>query len=161
MVELHIDFRATSNNWRRGRTPYNMTDTNSSPQVEHKSPRSSAEWTTFSIAVLILSAIIGLVLFQWLTQKNQPPMLSVTRQSEIRQAPGQFYVPFSVTNTGGETAESVQVIAELRINGKIEEVGEQQIDFLSSGETEEGAFVFSRDPRNVELVVRVASYKLP
>jgi uncharacterized protein (TIGR02588 family) len=53
------------------------------------------------------------------------------------------------------------VIAELRINGKIEEVGEQQIDFLSSGETEEGAFVFSRDPRNVELVVRVASYKLP
>jgi uncharacterized protein (TIGR02588 family) len=53
------------------------------------------------------------------------------------------------------------VIAELSINGKVEEDGEQQIDFLASGETEEGAFVFSRDPRQGELVVRVASYKLP
>jgi uncharacterized protein (TIGR02588 family) len=53
------------------------------------------------------------------------------------------------------------VIAELRINGEVEESGEQQIDFLASGEMEEGAFVFSRDPRKGELVVRVASYKLP
>jgi uncharacterized protein (TIGR02588 family) len=88
-------------------------------------------------------------------------VLSITRQSDIREAPGQFYVPFSVTNSGGETAESVQVMAELRINGEVEEAGEQQIDFLASGEKEEGAFVFSRDPRQGELVIRVASYKLP
>jgi uncharacterized protein (TIGR02588 family) len=43
----------------------------------------------------------------------------------------------------------------------VEESGEQQIDFLASGEKEEGAFVFSRDPRQGELVMRVASYKLP
>ncbi len=138
-----------------------MTDIDSSPQIEQKPSRSPAERTSFTIALGILSAIIGLVLYQWLTQKNQPPVVSVTRKSEIREVPGQFYVPFSVTNTGGETAESVQVIAELRINGKVEEVGEQQIDFLSSGETEEGAFVFSRNPRSSELVLRVASYKLP
>jgi len=133
----------------------------SSPQVEQKPPRSPAEWTTFGIALLILVAIVGLVVYKWFTQKNEPPVLSVKPNSEIREAPGQFYVPFSVTNTGGETAESVQVIAELSINGEVEESGEQQIDFLASGEMEEGAFVFSRDPRKGELVVRVASYKLP
>jgi uncharacterized protein (TIGR02588 family) len=138
-----------------------MKDSDFSSEVQQKLPRSPAEWTTFSIALLILVAVIGLVVYEWLTQKNQPPVLSVTRQGEMRQAPGQFYVPFSVTNTGGETAESVQVIAELSINGKVEEDGEQQIDFLASGETEEGAFVFSRDPRQGQLVVRVASYKLP
>lgn len=138
-----------------------MKDTDSSPQVGQKPPRSPAEWTTFSIALFIVAVIVGLVLYKWLTQKNQPPELSVTPHSQIRQAQGQFYVPFSVTNTGGETAESVQVIAELRINGEIEEAGEQQIDFLASGEKEEGAFVFSRDPREGELVVRVASYKSP
>jgi uncharacterized protein (TIGR02588 family) len=138
-----------------------MKDTDSSPQSEQKLPRSRAEWTTFSIALFILAVIVGLVLYKWLTQKNQPPVLSITRQSDIREAPGQFYVPFSVTNTGGETAESVQVMAELRINGEVEEAGEQQIDFLASGEKEEGAFVFSRDPRQGELVIRVASYKLP
>ena len=138
-----------------------MNDTDASPQVEQKQKRSPAEWTTFSIALLILTAIVGLVIYKWLTQKNQPPVLSISSSSEVREAPGQYYVPFSVTNTGGETAESVQVIAELRINGDVEESGEQLIDFLASGEKEEGAFVFSRNPRQGELVVRVASYKRP
>ena len=138
-----------------------MNDTDASPQVEQKQKRSPAEWTTFSIALLILAAIVGLVIYKWLTQKNQPPVLSISSSSEVREAPGQYYVPFSVTNTGGETAESVQVIAELRINGDVEESGEQLIDFLASGEKEEGAFVFSRNPRQGKLVVRVASYKRP
>ena len=139
-----------------------MNDTDASPQdVTDKPPRSPAEWTSFGIALLILATIVGLVVYQWLTQKNQPPILSVSTSSEMRQVPGQFYVPFEVKNIGGETAESVQVIAELRIDGEVEESGEQQIDFLASGETEEGAFVFSRDPRQGELSMRVASYKLP
>ncbi|HEY9653071.1 MAG TPA: TIGR02588 family protein [Coleofasciculaceae cyanobacterium] len=138
-----------------------MSDIDSSPQVEQKPPRSAAEWISFSIALVILAIIIGLIAYQWATQKHQPPVLSVTPNPEIREAPGQFYVPFSVTNTGGETAESVQVMAELKINGTVEETGEQQIDFLASGETEEGAFVFSRDPREGQVTVRVASYKLP
>lgn len=134
----------------------------------HKSSRQSkrrhrvlAEWVTFAIASLIVAILIGLVLFIWITQDNQPPVLAVTRDQAIREAQGQYYVPFTVTNSGGGTAESVQVIGEFRLNGEVKEEGEQQIDFLSSGEKEEGAFVFSRDPRDGELVVRVASYKLP
>lgn len=138
-----------------------MRDIDSSPQVKQRPPRSAAEWISFSIALFILAIVIGLIVYQWATQKNQPPVLSVTSNPEIREVPGQFYVPFSVTNTGGETAESVQVMAELKIDGTVEETGEQQIDFLASGETEEGAFVFSRDPRGGQLSVRVASYKLP
>lgn len=138
-----------------------MKDTDLPAQVEEKPLRSPAEWISFSIALLILTAVVGLVVYQWITQKQEPAMLSVTQKNEVQRTPGQFYVPFSVTNTGGETAELVQVIAELRINGKVEETGEQHIDFLSSGETEEGAFVFSRNPREGEVIVRVASYKLP
>ncbi len=135
-------------------------DSNSSQQ-QQRPPRSLAEWVSFAIATCILALLVGLVLYDWATQKNQPPLLSVTPKSEIRQAEGQFYVPFEITNTGGETAESVQIIAELSVNGKVEESGEQQIDFLSGGEKEEGAFVFTRNPQDGELIVRVASYKLP
>jgi uncharacterized protein (TIGR02588 family) len=138
-----------------------MNNTDSSQEVGQKPPRSSAEWITFGIALLILAAVVGLVIYKWLTQKNEPPVLSISSSSKIREAPGQFYVPFEIKNTGGQTAESVQVIAELRINGEVEESGEQQIDFLASDEKEEGAFVFSRDPRKGELSVRVASYKSP
>ncbi|WP_445173237.1 TIGR02588 family protein [Microcoleus sp.] len=128
---------------------------------EQQQKRTPAEWVTFAIACSILSILIGLVLYNWLTKKQEPPIISVTRNTPIRQTQGQFYVPFTVTNTGGETAESVQIIAELRVNGEVLETGDQQIDFLSSGETQEGAFIFSRNPSQGQLIVRSSSYKLP
>ncbi|WP_138497384.1 TIGR02588 family protein [Nostoc sp. PA-18-2419] len=123
--------------------------------------RSLAEWVTFSIASFILAIIVSLVGYTWVIEKNQPPIISVTKKEVIREIDGQFYVPFEVVNTGGDTAESVQIMAELLIDGKVAESGEQQIDFLSSGESEEGAFVFSQNPRQGKLNLRIASYKLP
>lgn len=134
-----------------------MSENNNQQQQK----RTPAEWITFAIACSILSILIGLVLYNWLTKKHEPPIISVTRNTPIRETQGQFYVPFTVTNTGGETAESVQIIAELRVNGEVLESGDQQIDFLSSGETQEGAFIFSRNPSQGQLIVRSSSYKLP
>jgi len=55
----------------------------------------------------------------------------------------------------------VQVVAQLRVNGKVEATGEQKIDYLSKGETENGAFVFDCNPNQGELILRVSSYQLP
>ncbi|MEA5503377.1 TIGR02588 family protein [Halotia wernerae UHCC 0503] len=128
---------------------------------QQESKRSFAEWMTFSIASLILAGIVSLVGYIWLNDKNQPPIISVTNKQTIREIDGQFYVPFEVVNTGGDTAESVQIIAELQINGKVVETGEQQINFLSRDEKEAGAFVFSQNPSQGKLILRVSSYKLP
>lgn len=122
--------------------------------------RSPAEWVTFAIASAILLGVVGLVLFDWLGTSDIPPQLSVT-QGNIRTAGEQFYVPFTVENTGGETAQSVQIIAELMVNGETVEDGEQQIEFLSGGETEDGEFIFTEDPASGELTLRVASYTAP
>ncbi|MEG4811595.1 TIGR02588 family protein [Microcoleus sp. F8-D3] len=138
-----------------------MSESNNEQQNEQQKKRTPAEWVAFAIACSILSILIGLVLYNWVTKKEEPPVISVTRNTPVRETQRQFYVPFAVTNTGGETAESVQIIAELRVNGEVVESGDQQIDFLSSGETQEGAFIFSRDPRQGELIVRSSSYKLP
>ncbi|MEO0375683.1 MAG: TIGR02588 family protein [Cyanobacteria bacterium P01_A01_bin.17] len=110
---------------------------------------------------LVLSIIVGLVVYLWVSDhKHQPPILQVTT-AEIRKTAEQYYVPFTVANAGGNTAESVQVIAELRIDGTIVEAGEQTINFLSSQEKVEGAFIFTQDPQQAHLTVRVASYKKP
>ncbi|MBW4612226.1 MAG: TIGR02588 family protein [Desmonostoc vinosum HA7617-LM4] len=130
------------------------------PTESQKPQRTLAEWVTFITASLILAVIVGLVGYTWLNENNQPPKLAVTKKI-IEKIDGQFSVPFEVINTGGETAESVQIIAELEIDGKVTESGEQQIDFLSSGETEAGAFLFSKNPEQGQLTLRVASYKSP
>ncbi|MBD2035388.1 TIGR02588 family protein [Leptolyngbya sp. FACHB-321] len=132
------------------------------PQPNQPQPRSRAELITFGIASLLLATVVGLVGYTWLDeQQQQPPLLSVLNTEPIRAAKGQFYVPITVTNSGGDTAESVHVLAELRIGGTIVETGTLEIDFLSSKEEAEGAFIFSRDPRQGQLSLRVASYKLP
>jgi uncharacterized protein (TIGR02588 family) len=124
-------------------------------------PSTPAEWISLAIAALLLSGIVALVGYLWVNeQQQQPSILQVTR-AQTRQAEGQFYVPFAVKNTGGETAEAVQVIAELQMNGTTIEAGEQIIDFLSSEETAEGAFVFTQNPQQGTLIIRVASYQAP
>jgi uncharacterized protein (TIGR02588 family) len=122
--------------------------------------RISAEQITLAIATLVVLTLVGLILLSWITQSNQPPVLMVEQQA-LREAEGHYYVPFKITNQGGETASSVQVVGELKIKGDVAESGEQQIDFLSGGESEEGAFIFVQDPREGEFTIRVASYSLP
>ncbi len=119
-----------------------------------------AERISFLIASAILVSVLGTVVYLWVRDRNsQPPLLEITSTIETRQ--GKYYVPFTVVNTGDETAAAVQVIAELRINGVVVEWREQTIDFLSSQEEKEGAFIFMREPRSNELTVRTASYQVP
>ncbi|BDA68433.1 hypothetical protein RIVM261_021120 [Rivularia sp. IAM M-261] len=132
-----------------------LNNTNEQPK------RTIAEWITFGAATCILSGIVGLVIYTKLTDKQQAPILSVQTKEAIRQANGKYQVPFEITNDGDKTAESVQILAELKVNNEVEQTGEQQIDFLSSREKEEGAFIFDTDPNKGELKIRVASYKLP
>ncbi len=122
---------------------------------------STAERVSFVLALAILIGIIGSVGYLWVSDRNQtPPALQVsTGDTEQRQA--SYYVPFTVTNLGGKTAATVQVIAELRVNNEIVEWGEQTVDFLSREEEAAGAFVFVRNPTEGELIVRVASYSEP
>ena len=136
-----------------------MAQSHSSRQP-HKTNRSFAEWVTFYLSLTVLGLIIGLVVFSWVRESDRPPILSVNLTSPIQEIEGQFYLPYTVKNTGDQTAESVEVVAELSW-GDQKQTGTQQIDFLSGGETSSGAFIFSHDPQHGNLMTRIASYKLP
>jgi uncharacterized protein (TIGR02588 family) len=130
-------------------------------QPPENKPQSRAEWISLGLSSFVLAIVVGLVIYLWVSDhKRQPPVLQVTT-AKVRKVAEQYYVPFTVTNSGGETAESVQVIAELRAGDTVLEAGEQTIDFLSSQEKSEGAFIFAQDPQQAQLMVRVASYSKP
>jgi uncharacterized protein (TIGR02588 family) len=137
-------------------------NTQSEPiQGQEQSGRSLAEWLTFCISAAILSTVTGLVLYIWLGKQSQPPILSVTYEKTIRESDGQFYVPFVLKNKGGETVESVRIFATLKMANGIEESGEQEVDFLSSGEVQNGSFIFSANPTKGKINIRVTSYREP
>ena len=122
--------------------------------------RSQAEKVSFSISLSIVSAIVALICYIWITGDSSPPILSVTT-AQIRQAEQQYYVPFTVSNFGGETANSVEITAQLFIDSETIETGRQQVDFLSRQEKRSGEFIFSQDPKLGKLTIRVAGYKQP
>ena len=128
----------------------------SSPQT-----RSPWKWLPFGVASLFLLTLIGLVIYADFLNQNRPPVLTVEVIGPFRAVDEQFYVPFTVANEGGESAEAIQIVAELRLEGETNETGEQQIASLSGGETMQGSFVFSHDPSQGDLVLRVASYREP
>jgi uncharacterized protein (TIGR02588 family) len=137
-------------------------DSADEPDSNTRQPRSLAEQVSFGIASVVLASLIGAVCYLGLWKREQAPANPIiTREQPLFKLSNQYHVPFELTNQGDVTAEAVQVIAELRSGGEVVETGEQQIDFLSSHETESGTFIFSRDPLQGELVIRVASYKDP
>lgn len=118
------------------------------------------EQVSFALSLVVLLAVLGGARYLWVCDRNpDPPTLEIS--SDVEQRQGKYYVPFTVTNIGEETAATVQVVAELRVDGELVEWGAQEIDFLSRKEEAEGSFIFVRNPTEGELVVRVASYSRP
>lgn len=134
----------------------------SQTETSSESPkqRNCAEWVTFFTSSGVLLVLIGLILYDWLLTQQSPPILQVTPQSVVEIRQEQFYQPFVIKNVGGSFAESVQIIASLSIDSPDTlEVGEQEISFLAAGEEKSGYFIFTHDPREGELTMRVASYR--
>jgi uncharacterized protein (TIGR02588 family) len=123
------------------------------------SKRSLAEKVSFSISLFLLSIIVALICYTWIAGDTNPPILSITTE-KTREVNQQYYVPYTVTNSGGKTATSVEIRAEL-VTPETTQVGRQEIDFLSRQETQSGEFIFDRSPQAGKFTVRVASYQEP
>ena len=135
--------------------------TNAADSLEGRRARSLAEWITLSLSTLILTAIVGLVLYDWQLSKSLPPAFQVEMTETTRLTENRYYVPFTLHNIGGRIARTVQVVAVLHLPNDSDETGEQQFDFLSGNERKKGEFVFEHNPQTGELIIRVASFGLP
>lgn len=120
--------------------------------------RTTAEWVTFAIASALLATLAGFVVAE--IPGGDPPPAPVAEVRAVSERGGRFYVMVEVENRGEQTAESVQVSGTLTVDGQ-EQEGDQSIDFLSGGETEELELVFDDDPADGDLEVRVTGYLLP
>lgn len=127
---------------------------------EPRRRRDAAERVVVAVAGAVLLAVAGAIGWLWV-QPRDPAQLNVGPPEVLRQVDGQRYVSAVVRNDGDETAEAVQVVAELSVDGEVVADGEQVVDFLSGGETQEVIFVFDITAPDPEILLRVASYSVP
>ncbi len=120
--------------------------------------RTSAEWTTFAVAVAILLALMGAIVLAAVRSHDEARPVAVIERTQ-RVGDG-FHVTVMVKNEGDKAAEAVQVVASLKLNGETTE-GDQTVDFLAGGDEEELVFVFADNPDSGELSVEVSGFTVP
>lgn len=121
--------------------------------------RSVAEWASFALAATLVLAVIG-VLATGMVGDARPaaPVVHLDGPA-ARRGPG-CEVRVWVRNAGDLTAANVQVVATLKVDGRVLE-GEQTVDFLPGGGEQRLFFAFPADPDDGKLEVDVRSFAEP
>lgn len=129
---------------------------------ESSSERTAAERITFLASLAVLVAILLLALWAGMRTGDGEPVIAIDiHLDQMSSDESGFYVPVTVTNTGGETAQDVVITGELDIKEDQPEFAEATFNFLAGGESEQAVLIFSTDPTSGVLIVRPTSFVVP
>lgn len=125
-------------------------------------PPASPKWELL-LAVLggaVVLALLAFLAYQALAVSDTGPQLSAA-VSKVERAGDHFVAHVRVDNDGNEAARDVNVSGELSANGKTLQEASTTISYLPPTSFRRAALLFTKDPRQVKLTVRVAGYELP
>lgn len=119
------------------------------------------EWVIFAIGLILVVSTLGYLIYDATTVSETPPSMEF-QLGETQQQNQQFIVPVSVTNKGGQPAETVQIEVVLERSGEELETAEFEIAFLPRGATRSGWVTFKTDPRKADrITTRAIGYEKP
>jgi uncharacterized protein (TIGR02588 family) len=119
-----------------------------------------SEWIVAGVGLLLVSGVIGFLLYEVFTGSRLPPDVRLSVESVDQTASG-FLVRITAVNEGGTTAEGVIVEAELRSGTEPVERSRTTIDYLPPRSEKKAGLFFTRDPRQLDLQVRSLGYEEP
>lgn len=114
---------------------------------EQAEGRTTAEWVTLAVSLLIALTVVGLLVYDFVAVGNDPPLIHVEPDySALRQEEGHYYLPITVTNQGGQTAEDVTIHFVLQPPDSPSESTDVTIRFMAPGERAAAALIFRTNP---------------
>jgi uncharacterized protein (TIGR02588 family) len=119
------------------------------------------EWIVFSLSLVLITAILGYLVYQTATYQSGSPDLGVSYVHDPSpHAPYRYFI--RIRNDGQETAEEVQIELVLEKDGAELESAAMSIPYSPKKSTREGWVNFSKNPSDADtLYARVVSYKRP
>jgi uncharacterized protein (TIGR02588 family) len=125
--------------------------------------RNAAEWVTLTVSIVILAVFIGAAFYeQFALTEPSGAILRVELQLDQAERRGdRFYVPFEVTNTGGDPASDVAVRFEVRQAEEVIEESDMVVPFVPSDGVEAGEAVLMSDPAQFEVTAEVGNFLAP
>jgi uncharacterized protein (TIGR02588 family) len=114
------------------------------------------------LGALVVLGLAGFLLLAALRGegRGQPAIVVELRAAE-QVAPGSWVVPFEASNRGPAPATQLTLEAELVGSAGERQRSEVVIDYLASGASQEGGFLFAADPAEGALTARPLGYLQP
>jgi uncharacterized protein (TIGR02588 family) len=128
------------------------TGGNDNKDTDKKGKRTTAEWVTLGVSLVVLLGLVGLVVFVSLTRGDKPSTIKIEPVlNEVRQSEDAYYLPINITNDGDMAVGDVEVELSLASEGSEPETIAFTVLFLAGGETSQEIVAFSTDPSKGEL----------
>jgi uncharacterized protein (TIGR02588 family) len=118
------------------------------------------EWITGGVGLLLVSGVIGFLLYQALGEDRIPPAVNVEVHSVVQITNG-YLVEIRALNQGTSTAQGLVIEGELRKGVEQVERSHTTIEYLPPHSEKKAGLFFTQDPRLLELKVRPLGYEEP
>lgn len=126
------------------------------PTTEH-APRSTAEWVSLLLSLVIIAGVVGAVLMLWISPAATPARFAV-ETGTVRVEGDQYYLPVTLKNEGDLTAAQVTLVGVVP-GGEQDEQISVTFDFVAGHSSSRAVLIFRSDPSSARL--RVVSYEEP
>jgi uncharacterized protein (TIGR02588 family) len=118
------------------------------------------EWIVGAVGFLLVSGMIGLMIYHALTGIDSPPDLEL-RILSVQQVRGGYLATVKARNHGGSTAEGLVIEGELKQGSQVVERSQTTLDYAPPESEKKAGLFFTRDPRQFELQLRPLGYEEP
>lgn len=118
------------------------------------------EWLVAAIGMILVTGLIGFLLYKTATKNDSPPNLSVESGAIVTTESG-YLLKFSLVNNGEEQAADVTVEGKLTRGGEEAETSSVTIAYAPSHSKREGGLFFTKNPQEFQLQIRATGYSAP
>lgn len=118
------------------------------------------EWAFAILGCGIVLGVVGYLGYRGVQEDAGRPGV-VVRELRSERDGSDYRVDVELENTGRETAQSLQIVAELSRGGETLESDEAIVDYLPAESTRQIGFYFRTDPESADLTIRPGGFNYP
>lgn len=119
------------------------------------------EWVSAGIGAVITATMFGFLSVEAIKQRDGIPPLMEVAPVRVVQAKAGYIVEFEVRNRARKTGASVEVEGTLESSGEEAETSTATLSYVPGQSVRRGGLLFTSDPRESRLKLRVTGYERP
>ena len=119
------------------------------------------EWASAAIGLFIVAAMFALLIVDAARGRGDAPPRLEVKPVRLVSADGSYFLEVDVANSSHQTGANVQIEGELKSGDEAVETSNATLSYVPGQSQRRAGLVFSKNPRNFTVELRVTGYERP